>query len=89
MINNYCDTGETGQPMRQTALHIGIRNGDYDFVKAFLTSLHFDNTINFGLRDSDGTTPLGLAIADRNFDIAEELIKGSLLFCIIFKELNN
>jgi ankyrin repeat protein len=69
--------------MRQTALHIGIRNDDHEFVKTFLTSLRSGSTtdnqycsINFGLRDSEGSTPLGLAITYKNFDIAEELLKG-------------
>ena len=86
MTNINCDISGTDQPMRQTALHIAIRNGDHDFVKSFLTSLRSGSTtgnnyfsINFGLRDSEGNTPLGLAIAYRNFDIAEELLKGNIL----------
>ena len=71
---------------RQTPLHIAVTNNDYDFVKSFLTSASsnikscdHDNQINFTLQDSSGKTALGLAIENRNFDIAEELLKGNFL----------
>ena len=71
---------------RQTPLHIAVTNNDYDFVKSFLTSASsnikscdHEDQINFTLQDSSGKTALGLAIENRNFDIAEELLKGNFL----------
>ena len=68
---------------RLTPLHIAITNDDYEFVHAFLAaassnvkSRNPDTRINHMLQDSNGKTTLGLAIEYKNFDIAEQLLKG-------------
>ena len=80
--NSICNDNAT-TVTRQTPLHIAVTNNDFDFVQAFLASAlsnieygNNDNKINYALQDSDGKTVLGLAIENRNFDIAEELLKG-------------
>ena len=82
-LSNHCKTSQTNPANRQTPLHIAISNADFEFVKIILThsnandtSTYTKSSINFGLQDSLEKTALGLALANQNFDIAQELLQG-------------
>ena len=69
---------------RQTALHIAVAQHDVNFVKTMLdiscggssANQQTRTRVNFALQNSEAKTPLGLAIMNKDFDIANELLKG-------------
>ena len=86
--DDSCDTNQIIHTVRQTPLHIAVAKGDDDFVRTILTSMpqrtspprtatHQNRPIiNLNLRDSEAKSPLGLAIDNNKFGIANDLLQA-------------
>jgi len=72
--------GSGGVASRLTPMHIAVMRRDLEFVKAMLTSNVKGSghrvPLNLHLKNTEGKTALALALEDKEFNIASELLKG-------------